>query len=520
MKKARASTLERIVTDAQGFGLDTATPVQRAILRAADGVPLGELWELEDVKQAFGGCLPDPTKPDTVIILAAIRGYKSGMAAAKALEVSQSADVRGLRKGDQLTLPVLSVDKKGAQAVFKHLLENMEARPDLKRLIVKCTSQSIFIRHPSGIVVEVRITAIARYGSTLVGTWLAGCIFDEAPRMNGAEDGVKNLDESLSAIAGRMRPGAQIWMIGSPYAPFGPVYELVNTHFGRRNPEVLVVRGTGPQLNPVWWTPERIDKMKRSTDPRTQRAYVTDVLGQFCDAEDQLFPSQIVDGAMRETPEVIFPQPGHFYTAAMDPAMRGNAWTLVVLGCSGLNELGQPKFYVAMAKQWRGQSGAPLIVDEVFREIADEVKPYNVDEVHTDQWAIDALSVIAEQVGLTLIENTFTPVSRVELIETIRITLEERRLELSPSREVRQDLLRISRRLTQAAVTIDMPRTADGRHCDFAPALGLALKHAPEPPSVARTARDKGLERALAAVAARQAGDSAHKRVVMGGLNG
>jgi hypothetical protein len=439
------------------------------------------------------------------------------MAAAQALCVSQTCDVSGLKPGDQLMVPVLSVDKKGAQAVFKHLLENMQARPHLAKLIIHHTASSIFIRHPTGRTVEVRITAMSRYGSTLVGSWLAGCIFDEAPRMNGAEDGVRNLDDAMTAIVGRMRPGTQIWMIGSPYAPFGPVYELFSTHFGKREGGVLVVKGTGPQLNPAWWTPTQIEK----TRARDHRAYTTDVLGQFCDAKDQLFSSRIVDAAMRAQPAQRNPEKGHHYVAAMDPAMRGNAWTLIVLGCSGETALGLPQYYVALARQWRGQRGDPLEADTVLREIAAELLPYGVDEVQTDQWAIDALSVIAEQQKLTLYENNFTPVSRVELIEAIRIMLEERRLELPPDRGLRQDLLRISRRLTQAAITIDMPETADGRHCDYAPALGLALKHAPDLPKAEGMKADRGLQRALAAVEQRkdkQAG--AARNVFRGGLNG
>ena len=37
------------------------------------------------------------------------------------------------------------------------------------------------------------------------------------------------------------------------------------------------------------------------------------------------------------------------------------------------------------------------------------------------------------------------------------------------------DLRRVRRRTTQAGVTIDLVSTPDGRHCDYAPALALAI---------------------------------------------
>jgi len=57
----------------------------------------------------------------------------------------------------------------------------------------------------------------------------------------------------------------------------------------------------------------------------------------------------------------------------------------------------------------------------------------------------------------------------------LRTKLSEGEIELPPEPMLRSDLQRVKRRTTQATVQIVLPKTSDGRHCDFAPALLGAL---------------------------------------------
>ncbi len=58
--KPASYTLERLLTHPSAFGLLTASPLQRAICRIADGLPLGELAEHPDVMAAIGGVASVP----------------------------------------------------------------------------------------------------------------------------------------------------------------------------------------------------------------------------------------------------------------------------------------------------------------------------------------------------------------------------------------------------------------------------------------------------------------------------
>ncbi len=108
------------------------------------------------------------------------------IAACKAIVCALTCDVTGLSPGDELRVPVLSVDKDSARQVFSHVLGVLTSRPHLRKLMVgQPTADSVTIRHQSGREVEIKVVAMAKYGTTLTGRWIPACIFDEAPRMAG-----------------------------------------------------------------------------------------------------------------------------------------------------------------------------------------------------------------------------------------------------------------------------------------------------------------------------------------------
>jgi hypothetical protein len=47
----------------QGFGIKDPSPVQIAIMFAMDGLPLGALWDDENVRTVFGGTRPPAGAP-------------------------------------------------------------------------------------------------------------------------------------------------------------------------------------------------------------------------------------------------------------------------------------------------------------------------------------------------------------------------------------------------------------------------------------------------------------------------
>lgn len=478
---------EALLTSSRGFGLTTASNLQRAICRVSDGQDIGDkLWRDPEVQDGFAGVRPALSRlPLSMVVLSAIRAAKSTIASCAAFRMSQTIDVSGVIPGDEIRIPVLSVDKDSATATYSKLVGAIMASPLLReRLVGEPTQDSVWLKHPAGPIVEIKVVALAKYGQTVVSRWLGGVIFDEGPLMAG-EDSVKNLSEARRAVAGRILPGGQEWIIGSPWGAVGPVYDLVTEHRGKPTEDVVVVKAPGPAMNPYWWTPERCEA-ERKRDPK---AFRTNVLAEFADPEEALFPSVLVEPAMRAAPDVLPPTEGVHYVAAIDPATRGNGWTLVVVGHYGYGGPGgwHPLLKVALAKQWRGTTTRPLDPDAVLRECAADLEAYGLNEAFTDQWSVDALKSLASRYNLDLHEITLDKANRLEFAEGVRTMLSLGTLELPPSREFRQDLVGIKKRIVlgnSGGYSLVLPKTGDGRHSDFGPPLFLccAPVSTPEPP--------------------------------------
>jgi hypothetical protein len=473
-------TTEALITSDAAFDIETATPCQIAACRILDGLPLGELAADPDVIKLVGGVdalsrLPSEQgqQPQEVVFLAAVRSLKTMMACAAAIRMTQTVDLRGLKVGETPRVSIVSVKLDNSNVAFRILSATIDATVLRELRIGEPTNDTLVLRHPSGRPIEICCVAGAKAGSGLVSRWSAGVIFDEAPRMVGAEDGVVNLDDARSAVLGRLLPGAQALYIGSPWAPFGPVYDMVQEFWRAPNSSVVVLRGTGPMLNPYWWTEDRCARLEQQ-DPI---AYRTDVLGEFADPETALFSSDILTRQTREGPVELEYDWHNTYVAAIDPATRGNAWTLIVATCVKRGEH-MTKKTVVLARQWIGSRLAPLSPEAVFGEIAEILAPYQVVIVKSDQWAADALRDIARRVGLTLIFEDITAAKKLELYEGLRVGLEQGDVELAPVPLLREDLIRVRKRLTPTGFTIVLPTTGDGRHADYASALTLAVSQA------------------------------------------
>lgn len=457
------SSTERVLTAPGGFGLDKATPVQRAICRVLDGRDLGDVADHEHVVSAFGGKVPTERARE-LCLFAGKRGGKTAIAAAFIAVCSQRIDCSGLLPGEHVRIPVVSLSRDLAAQTFGHIRGAIEASPALRSLLVTDpTADTIQLRHPSGRVVEVVVTAGARAGASVAARWLGGAVFDEFPRMLGADEATVNWDHMRGEVVGRVLPGGAILNIGQPWAPFGPAYSMFLEHWGRPG-AVVVVKAPAYRMNPWWWTPERCEDFKRNAPDR----YATDVEAEFAAQEEALFNDLELARATRSTEPALEPNPLASYEAAMDPATRRNAWTLTITTKQ------EGRIRVALAAQWVGTKLEPLSPRKVMAEIAELVRPYRVAGVMTDQYYSDALRDFADDAKVGILPISLTAEAQTKAYLSMQLRIAAGLFELAPDMMLRTDLQRLRKRVTQTGVAIVLPKTSDGRHCDYAPPLMLA----------------------------------------------
>lgn len=475
-------TTEGLLTSGDGFRIPTATPVQRAAARVVDGRPLEELRTDPEVIAAFGGpeavaALPSErgAKPTEFYNVASPRTAKTTSAVAAALTATQTVDVSGLGPGEIPRVAIVSLKIDVADVPFRRLVGTMEASRALRPLLLEKGSDSVLIRTPSGLPMEVAVVAGGKAAGGLTARWLGGLIADEATRMTGRDEAVANLDDLLSVARERLLPGAQIQGIGSPHAPFGPMYELVQTYFGRPTADIVVMRTTGPAGNPAHWTPERLERLRE----KDESAWRIVALGEFLDPESGLFSPLSVRKNTREAPLELPPEPGASYAAAAD--VGADRLTVVIVEGYETDYakddagVGLPYYRVACVHEARG--GSP---DTRWAEVAERCRRYGVRTVVVDQYAAAESAAIAARLGLTTVERRWDGPGRLEAFTNAATLLHTDRIELAPVRQFRSDLLAVKKRTTQTGATIVFPKTRDGRHCDFAPALVAALRAAKE----------------------------------------
>lgn len=298
--------------------------------------------------------------------------------------------------------------------------------------------------------------------------------------MQGQDEGVINLKDSVDAVQSRLLPGAQIVYIGSPWAPRGMVYQAMRDRHGKPGKDLAVFHAQAPWLNPFWWTEDRIAEIR--DDPRKQDAYRADVLAQFLDSESSMFPHEMIQVCTDIGVRIVDREPGYSYAASMDPATRGNAWALCVMSRKGLHRR------QVLAREWQGTASSPLDPDHVFAEIAATLEPYGLQKIITDQWATDALKAVAKRHGLRLIEAPWRQAETVDAYLQARDAMRAGTVRLLDNTTQQDDLTRVKKITTTNGHRIELPRTTDGRHCDSVPPLVRLISYhvrdfvQPEPP--------------------------------------
>lgn len=494
------ASLEEMLMSPLGFGITTATPVQIAICRILSGKSIGDLLGNEDVIEALGGHSEEfDVRPSEVVVCAAIRSAKSLIAAALGIWASQTVDLSpATASGDHARFSIASIEKDNANIIIKHLKGALE-KPAFSSIYISHDDYreesaikesggesligSFFLRHPSGVPVEIRIVAGKRAGGSLVSRWSAGCVLDEAPRMVGGQEGVVNYDDMRNAVLGRLLPGAVLFSIGSPWARSGPIYDAVMSEWGHPAPGRVILKARGPQMNPIWWTPERCEAL-RVKDPD---AYQTDVLAEFLDVAEALFPDVLLQRVTRDGPEILPWTPGNNYVAFMDAGVARNSWTFVITTKEAVAvDDGSWRWIkkVVFATEWVGTKSKRNDPGAILSEVSAHLEAYRIDSCYADQWGWDGFHALAQERGFNLVLDDSTPREKTQAYLDLARDMHEGNIELSPNKAMRRDLVLVKklRRGGQTDVAILLPETADGRHCDFAPpVVGSVMRFISDP---------------------------------------
>lgn len=452
-----------------------ASPLQLAIIRAAYGESLEAVIDDDACERHFGCQEWRAVRPRRVVLICGVRGGKSTLGIAHAITSCLTCDLSALKPHEVARFAIVGPTVDAAEATYRQLIGYIQNSKVLRAFVDgEPTANTVTIRRPDGRRVEIVVVAAHRGGLSVRNRWLCGIVLEEVASFGSEAAGaVVNAEDILSAAETRLLPGCQAWLISSPFGPVGLLWDLYKQHFGKPGTS-LVVHAPTRALNPSF-PQERIDEIAAESPDVAAREYGA----EWVDADSAFLAASLVDAATRVEPLI---RTGRALSAAMDPATRGNAWTVAVGWTEphkrypGPGEDEEPtRVTIGGVWQWKGSKAAPLSPRDTFKEIAVALAPYGVKHIYTDGWAIDALADHAEAAGLHLTQHTG---DRDLPYTKLRTLLANGLIELPPDPVMRQDLVAIRQRASASGVKVILPKTADGRHCDFAPSIALAAHYA------------------------------------------
>jgi hypothetical protein len=340
--------------------------------------------------------------------------------------------------------------------------------------LVKAILDVLSVRYrpiEGGIELEQRPIAFKVYAATVAavvgGTWICG-ICDEVARWKDADTGANPATMVLASLRPTMatQPNAKLFLSSSPLG-------TEDAHA-----DAFKVGDTAWQevaFAPTWLANPTITEaethaLERDDEVWRREYAAVPIQGSVL----SIFSETLLSKATRKGPAVLEPESGRSYCAAMDPATRGNAWTLAI-ATEDSTEDGSGITRIVYVREWRGRKSAPLDPDVTLAEIASELRAYGLSEVWSDQFAGDFVVSIAEKHDLTVQIEPATAASKVAMYEGMRQRFADGAIELPADDQLRSDLLGVNKLVQRNGLSIELTKTPDGRHCDLASAAALAV---------------------------------------------
>ena len=228
------------------------TPVQRALVRAADGrstagvLPQDGLLTHLSSACDTGDLLMPPSEVYLrcgvrcgTTYLSAIGALKSALTCATRAKPSPEQLARGVKPGpDGLvsllqpgeTIKVVFCTPKAEQSekAFSYVVGAVLASTRLSKYVVRHLATYLCIRRPSdGVEVEFEMVAASAKGTNIRSGWLAGALFDECAFFDDGDEAAVNLRDNIKAATTRLLPGAQAWMPSSPWSDSGHWHDII-----------------------------------------------------------------------------------------------------------------------------------------------------------------------------------------------------------------------------------------------------------------------------------------------------
>lgn len=311
------------------------------------------------------------------------------------------------------------------------------------------------------------------------GDSIACAILDETAQWQSDEKSAApdfEVEKAIKFAMAQFAPYAKRLKLSTPYTEDGLLYadSQIGTH-GRfckdplereANSHKLVLQGPSPVLNNPTITRVFLAG-ERAKDPV---GFEREIGAKFAKSVSGFLPAELVKRAMRG-PVQVPPQAGTWYTAAMDPAFKNDAFAFNI---GHLEDTPSgPMFVQDVCTSWRGKKDSPLDPAICIRHVAEYCKQYRVANVISDQHHLESMQTLAEDNGILIEPFVFTPAVKKTMWRDFVALIQQDKVALCAHHELEAELLALERTLTAGG-----QEKIAGRRDDHAVVTAMCLHRA------------------------------------------
>lgn len=345
----------------------------RIILKAAFGQPLDPA-EVAFFSTVSGGRLPPMHRVKELWCIVGRRGGKDSTASVIAVEAARLVDTSKLRPGERPIVACLANTREQATIAWRYIKGYFDTnRSLLPWLDHGITGHTIELSNGVDIVVATNNFRAPR------GYPIACAILDEVAFYRSEESATPDVETYRALRPGMLTiPNSMIVGISSPHKKSGLLFKKFEDHFGQDDNDILVIKATTEQLNPVIEElyPGEIRKAFEEDPEFAAAEYGAEFRSDLADYVDRDVVRGCTDMGVLERPwdEANRPQ----YYAFCDPSGGSrNSFALAIAHAEG--DLG----ILDLVQEIR----APFQPEQATEQLVETLKRYRIGKVMGDRYA-------------------------------------------------------------------------------------------------------------------------------------
>ena len=408
--------------------------------------------ETEFFKSIAGDRDPPKRRVREVWLIVGRRGGKDSFASALAAYHAAAIDFSAiLRPGEKVSVQCLACDRRQARIILNYTKGYFYRKPLLNSLVVNDVAEGLDLSNGCEIrVFSNNISSVRGVATSLV-------ILDEAAFYSDADSASASAQEVYNAaIPSLATAGGMLIGISTPYRKSGLLYEKYSKHFGKNDPDVLVIQAPSLLLNPTLnktFIEEQLEADPEATNSEWNAVFRSDI-GSLVD------PTIVRELTMHGRYELA-PMNGVHYVAFADPS-GGSADSFTLCICHREKDTA----VVDLIRERR----PPFSPEAVVEEYAKLLKTYRVNTVSGDKYAglWPAEQFAKRQIRYEASERTASEI----YLEMLSI-LNSGRVELLDHKRCTAQLIGLERRTTRLGK--DTVSHSPGGHDDVVNAVAGAV---------------------------------------------